>query len=122
MKNISLNKELKRIADNISKYYAPEKIILFGSAAKGKFSTGSDLDLMIVKDTNRNQWDRIIDVDQYIEHNFAIDILVYTPDEIKERLQLNDFFIKEIIEEGKVLYEKKSKTSSRMARKSKRSN
>lgn len=114
--NISLNKKLDKIVNRISKYYKPDKVILFGSAAKGQYHKGSDLDLLVIKKTNTNPWDRITEIDQNIEHNIPIDILVYTPKEIKERLSLNDFFIKEIMESGKVLYEKKQyKNSGRMA-------
>lgn len=113
-----MNKELESIVNRISRYYKPERVILFGSAAKGRFRKGSDLDLLIIKKTATNPWDRILEVDQNIEHNIPIDIFVYTPDEIAERLKLNDFFIKEILEEGKILYEKQHpKDNSGMARK-----
>ena len=45
-------------------------------------------------------------MDRYIEHNVPIDILVYTPEEVKARLGMNDFFLREIMEKGKILYER----------------
>jgi phosphotransacetylase len=44
------------------------------------------------------------EVDRLIERNIAADILVYKPEEIKERLEMGDPFIKKIFKEGKVLY------------------
>lgn len=105
-------KELEQVTNRISTNYCPEKIILFGSAAKGNINNSSDLDLLIVKNTTRNPWDRILDVDKYIEHNLALDILVYTPNEIKKRIEINDFFIKDIMNNGKVLYAKSNKKTN----------
>ncbi|MEK7275274.1 MAG: hypothetical protein AAB110_08450 [Candidatus Desantisbacteria bacterium] len=49
--------------------------------------------------------ERAAEVDQFIKHNLPVDFLVYTPEEVKERVQINDFFIKEILEKGQVIYE-----------------
>lgn len=98
--------ELKKIIQNLKSNYDPEKIILFGSLTKGKLSRGSDIDLVIIKQTKDNPWKRAAQVDRFIEHAVPVDVLVYTPDEIEERLKMNDFFVKDILEKGKVLYER----------------
>ena len=99
--------EIKKITRDIVKKYNPEKIILFGSLAWGKPSRDSDVDLFIIKKTKKNLLERIRDVDRILlDRIIPLDILVYTPEQIKKRLNLGDFFIKDILTKGKVLYEK----------------
>jgi len=105
-KNPGFEDELKRIVLKIKNNYNPEKIILFGSLAYGKIKKESDIDLLIIKETDKNPWARIEEVDRHIEHNIPIEVLVYTPEEIETRLRINDFFVRDIMKKGKVLYEK----------------
>ena len=102
----SIMAELKNIVHSIKRNYHPDKIILYGSLSLGKVRKGSDIDLVIIKETNKDPWERSEEVDRYIQHNVPIDILVYTPHEIEDRLQINDFFVKDFMEKGKVLYER----------------
>lgn len=96
--------ELERIVGVIIRGYGPEKIILFGSLASGKIREDSDIDLIVVKSTDKDPWDRSKEIDEIVDHNVPIDILVYTPKEIEERLLVNDCFVKEFSEQGKVMY------------------
>jgi predicted nucleotidyltransferase len=101
-------KQIKKIVQQIKEKYTPEKIILFGSFAWGKPTKDSDVDLLIIKKTKKDHYQRIPQVRSYL-HNIdqAFDILVMTPKEIDKRLKLGDFFIEDIIKKGKVLYEAK---------------
>jgi len=45
----ALEREINRIAEQVIKRYKPERIILFGSAARGEFSENSDIDMLIIK-------------------------------------------------------------------------
>ena len=85
--------------------YSPQRIILFGSVSKGKEDEASDIDLLIVKQTNKPFHQRIKEVLDLID-SVKVEPLVFTPEEIKERLTMKDFFIARILKEGKVLYEK----------------
>ena len=87
----------------ISKYH-PQKIILFGSAAKGNMTDDSDLDFLIIKDDKKDPYNRIVEVYGLVKKNIATDFLVYTPQEFAERLKLGDPFITSILSEGKVIY------------------
>jgi len=90
------------------KPFKPEKIFLFGSYSWGKPNKDSDIDLLIIKKTNKNPYKRIPEARLHLlKINRPFDILVMTPKEIKKRLELDDFFIKEIIQKGKLLYEEK---------------
>jgi predicted nucleotidyltransferase len=104
MKIADAIKEIEDIKNQLIEKYKPEKIILFGSAVWGQ-SEINDIDLLIIKgETPYYGIDRMREVDRLIERNIAADILVYKPEEIKERLEMGDPFIKKIIKEGKVLY------------------
>ena len=105
----SQTKKLKEITDKIVKEYKPEKIILFGSWAWGKPGPDSDVDLFIVKQSADRRIDRARTVRKIIwdiiwNAGLAIDILVYTPKEVSRRLNLEDFFVEDIINKGQVLY------------------
>ncbi len=91
---------------NQLKEYSPEKIILFGSRAKNACDFYSDIDLIIIKKTERLFLDRIKEVLRIIKPNFAIDILVYTPDEFRKMVSEGNPFLEHVLKEGKVIYEK----------------
>jgi len=101
----TLPKAVKRIVRALH----PEKIILFGSYAAGTPTADSDVDLLVVMDTTAPRRARSWAVSRLlIPRPFPVDILVRTPDEIEKALQKGDFFIKEILTTGKVLYERRS--------------
>lgn len=99
-------KKIQRITDQIVKNYNPEKIILFGSYAWGKPTKDSDVDLFIVKKSRKRRINRERELSGYLfGYDFpAMDLLVYTPTEIKKRISIEDPFIKDIISKGKLLY------------------
>jgi len=102
-----VEKKLKRISISLLPYQ-PEKVILFGSYAWGKPGKDSDFDLLIIKKTGQNYFKRIPEVRKYLlEIDSPFDILVMTPEEVKKRVKKGDWFIKEILQKGKVLYERK---------------
>jgi len=103
----SFKKITKQIVKSL-KPYRPEKIFLFGSSASGKSKKDSDIDLLIIKKTTKPHFKRIPEARLRLwEINKAFDILVMTPEDIKKRLNLGDFFIEEILRKGKLLYEAK---------------
>lgn len=101
-----LKQEIRLIKDQIVKNYKPEKIILFGSAARGDFSKDSDIDMLILKSTSQCRLDRIKEVLFSVDYSFPFEPLVYTSRELEERRRLGDSFILEVLREGKVIYEK----------------
>jgi len=103
--NLSLvQNEIESIKNQLIEKYRPEKIILFGSAAWGEDEI-NDIDLLIVKsNTPYYGIERMRELDRLIKRNIAADMLVYTPEEVKERLELGDPFIKKIFKDGRVLY------------------
>ncbi len=100
-----ISKEIQKITAQIIEKYKPEKIILFGSAARGDLKPDSDADLLIIKkDTPLYGADRIRELSPMIDRNIPVDFLIYRPEEFDQRLKMGDPFLKTILREGKVLY------------------
>ncbi len=100
------SKHIKNITDQIVKHYTPEKIILFGSFARGEEKPSSDVDLLIIKKTGKKRVKRIHEVLMLVQSELPLEPLVYSPGEVKERLRLGDLFLRDVFEHGKVLYDK----------------
>jgi predicted nucleotidyltransferase len=98
------------IADILRKIvavYAPQKVILFGSYAYGKPNEDSDIDLLIIKDTDKRPIERWMEVKRLLrDRNRTVSVspLVYTRQELEQRLAIQDYFIQEVLEKGEVLY------------------
>lgn len=100
----NLNSKIKKLSESLKKY-EPEKIILFGSVSKNNFDNFSDIDIIMIKETDKNFVDRLIDIVPYINVSGQVDILVYTPKEWKEMEERKaPVFLSS--QEGYVLYEK----------------
>jgi len=106
--NRNLEKELKRILKIIIKRCQPEKIILFGSLANNNIHEGSDIDLIIIKDSSQRYFDRVDEVMHLIHPRQAIDLFVLTPQEVQGALDEENPYYEEIVNKGTVLYEKAS--------------
>ncbi len=93
---------LKLIAE-----YQPEKIILYGSTASGDVHEWSDLDLVVIKETDVPFIRRGVEVAQLCPSPVGTQYLVYTPEEFEQMIaEDNIFIVDEVIGKGKVLYER----------------
>jgi predicted nucleotidyltransferase len=102
---LEFEKEIQRITTQLIEKYGPEKIILFGSVARGEYDQANDLDFLIIKqDVPFYGIDRMRELDELIDRDVAADMLVYRPDEFEDRIRLGDPFIKAILREGRILY------------------
>jgi predicted nucleotidyltransferase len=104
-----ITKIILKMVEKIKREYKPEKIILFGSYAYGKPTIHSDIDIMVIKRTNKKRIHRCVDVRRIVydpNRGIPFSPLVFTPGEIQKRISLGDQFIREILQKGKVLYEK----------------
>ena len=96
------------IVSKIKKEYKPSKIILFGSYAYGHPDRDSDIDLLIIKDTMERPIDRRVAVAGIASDPrrlIPLETIVLTPEEVRERLEIGDQFLKEILDKGEVLHE-----------------
>ena len=93
------------LSDRIVQYFHPQKVILFGSYAYGAPTEDSDVDILVIMPFEGKGAYQSAEIATTTHPRFPVDFLARTPEQIKKRLELGDFFIKEIIEKGKVLYE-----------------
>lgn len=99
------NKLILSIVDKIKDQFHPLKIILFGSYAWGVPDDDSDIDLFVIMESNLRRDQRSRQIQKiFSERTFPLDIIVYTPEEIKLSIKRGNSFIKEILTRGGVVY------------------
>ncbi|MDP1689165.1 MAG: nucleotidyltransferase domain-containing protein [bacterium] len=108
MTKIEMEQKLKEITEKIVKEYDPEKIILFGSYAWGTPGPDSDVDLLIVKESNDRRIERERCVQRILfRSKMPIDVLVYSQQELEEKINKDrNLFLEDIVRNGRVLYTK----------------
>ncbi|MBI1926964.1 nucleotidyltransferase domain-containing protein [Candidatus Poribacteria bacterium] len=100
-------KTIDEIRDIIVETYQPEKIILFGSYANGNPTEDSDLDLLVIKDSNLPRYKRGLKVRLALSRfHFAKDILFYTPEEINRWTNVPCSFVGTAMNQGETIYER----------------
>jgi len=100
-----LNQELKRYIRLLTKHGSPEKLILFGTLAQGELHEWSDIDLVVVEETDLPFYQRLRKIRELIQPQVGLDIVVYTPEEFDQLQAKCPFFREEIIAKGKIIYE-----------------
>ncbi len=102
--------ETKRIDDIVKRIaikFNPDKIILFGSYAAGNPNSDSDIDLLIIKDTDLPRHKRSFDIQKLlIGSMIPMDILVYTTKEFEQEKKEKSSFLYSAIKTSKILYER----------------
>ena len=106
MQKTGIEEKINEIKDKIVREYKPEKIILFGSFAWGEPHEDSDVDLLVVMESNKPRIERQREVlSMMYPSDVPIDILVHTPRELEESINKNrNLFLEDIVHNGKVLY------------------
>lgn len=96
---------IRRYVRSVVERFDPERVILFGSYAYGVPHADSDVDLLVVIPA-RNPIDQAVRIRRALPAPFPMDLIVRTPYTLQWRLAEGDWFLREIVSEGKVLYEK----------------
>ncbi|OGP61262.1 MAG: hypothetical protein A2V67_14655 [Deltaproteobacteria bacterium RBG_13_61_14] len=101
------DKILFEIVERIRKFLDPERVILFGSRARGSAQPESDFDLLVIKKSDQPRYKRSAPLYTALaDLPVEVEVMVYTPDEVREWSQVPQAFITTALREGKVLYEK----------------
>lgn len=100
----SVNARVRQAVDDLKRYGA-EKVILFGSAARGEMDEYSDLDFVVIKQTNQVFLERLKEAALVVQAPGSIDILVYTPEEWQRMQEAESPFAERVLAEGRVVYE-----------------
>jgi predicted nucleotidyltransferase len=91
--------------------YGAERIYLFGSAARGEADTLSDLDVVVIKETDRPFLDRLREVAALLPPDLGgIDVLVYSPEEFRAMVARGNAFAEMIVEEGRLVHDRQAQS------------
>jgi len=96
---------IEEFGRRIGREFGAERVILFGSYARGPVSEDSDVDLLVIAPFKGRSVDKSVEIRMKLRPAFPMDLLVRTPEKVRQRIEMGDDFIREILEEGKVLYE-----------------
>ena len=98
---------LRDIVTRVVSAISPDQIFLFGSRARGNARPNSDIDILIIADSDQPRYRRSVPLYGVLKDvPVPIDILVYTADEVREWADVPQAFVTTARREGKLLYEK----------------
>ncbi len=104
-RSVTTRKEIRQFANRVAQEFRPQKIILFGSYAYGKPTAASDVDLLVVMPVRGDTVRKAVEIELQLRARFPLDLLVRTPQKVRRRLALDDWFMRDILEKGTVLSE-----------------
>lgn len=96
---------IQKFVTQVADAFSPDRVVLFGSYARGTASEDSDVDLLVIMPHSKRNIEQSLDITRSIDRSFPLDLIVRKPDEIRKRLHMHDMFLASILKEGKVLYE-----------------
>lgn len=97
--------EIKKVVLNIAKAANADRIILFGSYARGEATENSDVDLMVIAESSLPRFKRSRELYKLFRpHPFGMDLIVYTPKEIEKGKRSPLSFVSKVLSEGKTMY------------------
>ena len=100
-------KEIEQLTAKIVEAERPEKIVLFGSYARGTATESSDIDLLVISRSQLSRREREVRLTrQLFGSGVPYDLFVFTPEEVEDRLRRNGPFIREILATGQVVYQR----------------
>ena len=102
---MKINAKIKDLCRQIVENFNPQKVILFGSHAYGKPNEDSDVDLLVIMPFEGRNSRKVIEIRARIKTTLPLDLLVKTSSQVQERIEMEDFFMRDIVYKGKVLYE-----------------
>jgi len=97
------SERLAAIAERLRRDYHAERVILYGSVARGTETEESDVDLLIVAPTREHFYERMATVRKImrpLRAGLVLSPIVLTPQEIQARVEQGDQFVEEILDEG----------------------
>lgn len=98
---------LHNLTEQIVRDFAPDKVILFGSLAYGSPREDSDVDLLVILPFTGSPFRKSLDILNRLKPHFPIDLIVRRPDETARRYAQGDPLIREALDRGQVLYERR---------------
>jgi predicted nucleotidyltransferase len=97
--------QIQAFSQQIVEQFQPDQIILFGSYAYGQPNQDSDVDLLVILPFEGLPVYKAIEIRRKLKPTFALDLIARTSEQIQQRLEMGDFFIQDILQRGRILYE-----------------
>ena len=97
--------QIEDFGRRIGKEFCPRQVVLFGSHARGAATADSDVDVLVVMPFKGRSVDKSVEIRLKTNPSFPLDLLVRTPEVVRQRIEMGDYFLRDILRDGKVLYE-----------------
>ncbi len=97
--------QIREVARRIGREFRAHKVVLFGSYARGLATEDSDVDLLVILPFEGKSVEQSVAMRLTIRPAFPVDLIVRTPEKVQERLRMGDGFLRQVLQQGKVLYE-----------------
>ncbi len=108
--------EIEQVAACMGKAANAERVVLFGSFARGEAGESSDVDLLIIAESDLPRFKRSRELYKLLRpYPFAMDLIVYTPEEVERGKKSPVSFVSTVLREGKTLYVRRDSNSEAVA-------
>ncbi|MBU4271834.1 MAG: nucleotidyltransferase domain-containing protein [Planctomycetes bacterium] len=97
--------QIEEFGLRLGEEFHPWRVVLFGSYARGAATKDSDVDVLVVMPFKGRSADKSVEIRLRIRPSFPLDLLVRTPEVVRRRIEMGDYFLRDILRDGKVLYE-----------------
>lgn len=102
--------DIMKFVNAVAREFKPERVVLFGSYARGEATADSDVDLLVIMRHGGDAVEQALEIRRRIDRSFPLDLIVKDPQETRKRLRQNDAFVASIFDAGKTLYERPRQT------------
>lgn len=102
LQKISQDK-IRNYAQRIGETFLPDKVILFGSYASGNADKNSDVDQFVIMNFSGRAPQQAYEIRKTIPKSFPLDLIVRRPQDVEQRLEMGDLFIRDVLSNGKIL-------------------
>jgi len=98
--------DIQELADRIAREFKPDRIILFGSYARGTAGTDSDVDLLVILPFEGTGFWKSLEILNRVNAPYALDLLTYRPEVVAWRHNQGDPLIRDALDHGRVLHQR----------------
>ncbi|MEK7376340.1 MAG: nucleotidyltransferase domain-containing protein [Candidatus Margulisiibacteriota bacterium] len=100
-------KDIIEIVQTIKRKTNPKLIYLFGSYSSGRQTETSDLDILVIDDSNGDKNSLALEISKTLfPRNYGLDLIVVSPEDIKKKQMQNLGFWQNIVKTGEKVYER----------------